>query len=271
MFDLLLLRSPLDKAYDDATDDDDTSYISAIPIDIILDSIKRHFESPLEYKKKDYIIEYIKKYEYTRDYQNIAEEETEPYQIMHDRFITEVLKLFEEYLDIAFIDIGDESNLEQCERIHHVYRFFIKNIKKNFLRICKYEITHNTSEFSSGLEKRRDVTYRTFKKEIDDEEYALILSNMNIVVERILDKIKNNYTVDKFLKVVDPGEYDQDYEFVKGGYGSQNYLIGNFIEPYCSMIDEEFEIELESKLRSVILKKFPNRENVNEELDNSNE
>lgn len=264
-----ILKSPLDY---DMMEEDDSVFLNAIPLSILKDSIETQFNEPFEYRKKDYIMEYIKKYNYSKEYQNEVDEELEPLEVLHDEFIAFIGRIFDKYLDIGFVNLLDESVEGQCNIIHMTYRYFIKNIKKNFTLIIKKEIEENKDEIVNSIDRKKDVTYRAFKREIDDEDYVLILSNLDIVIEKIIDKITNEYTVDKFLEMTDPGEYDPDYEFVKKAYNaSDNILVGNFIEKYCNMIDPIFLIDIESKVRNYILKKFPDREqretDDNEQID----
>ena len=263
-----ILKSPLDY---DMMEEDDSVFLNAIPLSILKDSIETQFNEPFEYRKKDYIMEYIKKYNYSKEYQNEVDEELEPLEVLHDEFITFIARIFDKYLDIGFVNLLDESVESQCDIIHMTYKYFIKNIKKNFTLIIKNEIEYNKDEIVRDIDRKKDVTYRAFKREIEDEDYVLILSNLDVVVEKIIDKIINEYTVDKFLEMTDPGEYDPNYEFVKKAYNaSDNLLVGNFIEKYCKMIDPIFMIDIESKVRNYILKKFPDREYKDIENDENN-
>ena len=261
-----ILRSPLDY---DALEEDDSVFLNAIPLSLIKDSIETQFREPLEYRKKDYILEYIKKYNYSKDYQDEVDEELEPLEVLHEEFLLFIMKIFDEYLDIGFVDLMDTSVDEQCDFIHRTYRYFIRNIKKNFILIIKNEIERNKDEIVSSLDRKKDVTYRAFKREIDDEDFVVILSNLDTIIDNTIDKVSKEYTVEKFLEMTDPGEYDPDYDFVKRAYFDENILVGNFIEKYCEMVDPLFKTDIESKIRNYILKKFPDR--VQKDLEDNDE
>ena len=252
-----ILKSPLDYAM---LEEDDSVFLNAIPLSILKDSIETQFREPFEYRKKDYVMEYIKKYNYRKENPDEIDEELESLETLHDEFIVFMGKTFDKFLDIGFVDLLDTSVEEQCDIIHRTYRYFIKNIKKNFTLLIKNEIDENKDEIIYNIDKKKDVTYKAFKREIDDEEYVLVLSNLDIVIEKIIDKVIKKYSVDKFLEMTDPEEYDPDFEFVKRAYGDDNLLVGNFVEKYCNMLDPIAIIGIESKVRNYILKKFPNRE-----------
>ena len=84
-----ILRSPLDY---DALEEDDSVFLNAIPLSLIKDSIETQFREPLEYRKKDYILEYIKKYNYSKDYQDEVDEELEPLEVLHEEFLLFIMK-----------------------------------------------------------------------------------------------------------------------------------------------------------------------------------
>ena len=115
--------------------DEEEMFLSEIPVDLLKESLSSQFEYPLEYKKYDYIKSFIEKYEFSKD--NMLEDDIEILELSRDEFITYIEKLFEDYLNIGFNDFDNYSTDEQHEIIHYTYRFFIKNIKKNFVSIVK--------------------------------------------------------------------------------------------------------------------------------------
>jgi hypothetical protein len=183
-----------------------------------------------------------------------------------------VSEIFDKKLDVSFVDIGEKSEEVQNDLLHYAYLFFIKNIRKNFINIFTNEIKNNKSELASRYTKRRDVTYLTFVNELDDEEVVLILSNLSDVIDVIIAKMIDSYDVDEFFRMCDSGECNLNLEFIKNAYDKFD-ITGNFIEKYALMIDNYFKVELEARLRSNILKDYPDRtyKDINADIDNTDD
>ena len=104
-------------------------------------------------------------------------------------------------------------------------------------------------------EKKKDVISLNFKNEIDNDYDILVLSNLSKIIDFILSQ---SYTVDDFFKNCEPDSLSVEYDFVKENF--ENFtLTGNFVSNYIAMLDESFKIEIEGKIRSKILKKYPKR------------
>ena len=241
---------------DDIEEDED--FLSEVPLSIIENSIENQFDDPLEYRKKDYINEFILKYDYMKQNENDYEDGT--LDEFHDEFISFIKNIYDEKLDLGFPDLDDTGEDDQHELIHFVYKFFIRYIKKNFVTIICNEIDQNKSELADLFDKRKDITYNTFKEEIGDEEYASIISNMDDIIHSILNKITNEYDVDKFFEMCDYGEVSTDREYIINAFNDFK-ITGNFIEKYTNMVrhNEFVIVDIETKVRSHILKNFPIR------------
>lgn len=254
-------------------DVDDADFLSEVPVSLIESSLEEQFLEPLEYRKKDYIGEYLTKYKDIKE-NDILEDEYKGADKDHDEFISFVRDIFEKFLDVSFVDLDNKPIDDQHEIIHNTYKYFIKNIKKNFVSIACNEITENKAEYLSHIDSpRRDVTYLTFKQEIDNEEDAMLLSNLSEVISDIISHVKEDYTVNKFFEMADYGEADFVRSYVMDAYESYD-LTGNFVPMYCDMIDTDFLIEIESKVRNFILKKYPVRkkkENIKSEEESNEE
>lgn len=241
--------------YNEDTMDDE--FLAELPISLLESSIESQFADPLDYRKKDYIQDFITKYNFAKDNNDLGEDYAEV-DDMHDNFISFIIRIFDEYLDVAFVEIDDMNPESQHDIIHNTYRFFIKNIKKNFTNIVMSEINKNRNTFGERFEKREDVTYLTFKSEIDDINAVNILANLSTITEEIFDRIRNDYTIDDFFKACEGDEVSSVLDYVRNAYKDFK-LTGNFIDKYCDMIDSFFKEDLEAKVRGNILKEFPNR------------
>ena len=242
---------------------DDELFLSDIPLDVLQGLIKTQFECPLEYRKKDYLQTFITKYEFSVE--NMAEDDLFNLDTYHDRFISFMLQIFEENLNVGFVDIDQKSEEDQHEILHLTYRFFIKNIKKNFVNCILSFINDRKDEMMNIIEKKKDVTTISFKSEIDDEYDILVLSSLNDIIRYSFDKIRRAFDVDEFFTLCESDEYSLELEYVRNCY-EKMLITGNFLESYVDMVDDsDFIMEIQSKVRNKILKKYPKRKAMKKE------
>ena len=112
------------------TDFSDELFLSNAPINLIQKSIESQFQDPFEYRKRDYIQSFLIKYHFSKE--NLYEEELEEVEEIYDKFMEFMKDIFQSYLSIGFPeldDMGEDGEL----LILQTYRFFITNIKKNFI------------------------------------------------------------------------------------------------------------------------------------------
>lgn len=251
---------------------DDELFLTEVPIEILTQTIDTQFSDPLENRHIDYLQSFITKYQFSK------ENEHEDDQVLVDQiysdFIEFMVKTFDNYLNIGFPDIDNEDEDEVLEKLQLTYRFFIKNIKKNFVSlICNY-IDENKDDIIANLEMKKDVTSLNFKEELEDERDVIIISNLGIVIKDILNLVYNNYDVDDFFELCRVGEACLENEYVKAKYDNFE-ITGNFVQKYVEMIMAD-RSNIESKIRNHILKKYPNRtakniDNIEETEDESND
>ena len=254
----------------DDTDDTDEDFMSEVPLSIIENSIENQLDDPLEYRKKDYINDFIAKYNYMKE--NELDIDEGNIDNFHDDFMRFITGKYAEKLDLGFPDIDDKSDDDQHELIHLVYEFFIRKIKKNFVTIICNEVDQHKTELAEAVDKRKDITYNTFKEEIGDEEYASIISNLGDVITTILNKIRKEYDVDKFFEMCDYGEVSVVREAIIKEF-DDCAINGNFIPKYVdyAINNEFFIIDIETKVRSHILENFPLRKNEHEDISDTEE
>lgn len=238
------------------TDLDDELFLSDVPLDVLQSSIKSQFEDPFEFRKKDYVQSFIMKYDFSKE--NLLEDDLLMLEIYRDKFLAFMENIFQEKLSVGFTNIDSLPEDEQHDLIHLTYRFFIKNIKKNFVNIIYNYINNNKEEITENYEKKKDVTFFNFKLEIGDEYDTTVLSNLGIIIDHIFEYLKNENDINIFLDLCQDDEPILELEYVQNAY-TEMELTGNFIEKYIDMIDDEFLSELQSKIRNKILKKYPKR------------
>lgn len=235
------------------SDINDEVFLSDVPLNIIKESIQHQFENPWEYRKKDYIQTFITKYQISKDHMD--EDELEALEGLNENFISFMLHMFDEYLNIGINDIDQLEVEDQHELIHLTYRFFIKNMKKNFVNVIINYLDENKKEICEDLPKKKDVTFNIFKEEIENEDDVVILSNLDRVIDLVLS---TDFDVDEFLQLCEGDGSSLENEFVRDRFEDFT-LVGNFIIKYVNMISDDFKIDLESKIRNRILKRYPVR------------
>lgn len=235
-------------------DFNDEVFLTDFPIEIIEDSIKSQFKNPFEFRNRDYIQTFVSQYEYSIN--NCNENEAETLEEYHDTFIQFILKLFHEKLGISIPNIEDKVDSELHEMIHIVYRFFIMNIKRNFINyIYNYIYENKGVILEIPVDKRKDVTTNSFKEDIGDEYDILILSNLPKIVGYVLDNIQ---PASDFLRLCVDERPCLETSFVTEKFNSYE-ITGNFSETYALMIGEDEKSDIVSAIRSRILNKYPNR------------
>lgn len=243
-----------EQAYE-PSDLDGEIFLSDAPLSLLMRAIQTQFDSPAEYRRKDYIDSFITKYQFCRDHQeDEGEEFKEEIDEYYAQFVSFMQDLFENYLSVGFPrldNIGDEDALEL---LHLTYRFFIKNIKKNFLHLIINYLNENKERIISELEDHHDVTIINFKEQEISDEDSLILSNLDIVVQDILSM---EFSVDDFFK------YTEDIDYLEGDFVCDQYekfeITGNFVPKYVAMTDIDMHQWLETRVRNSILSKYSKR------------
>ena len=231
---------------------DSDQFISEVSVNLLKENIKAQFKDPLEYRKKDHIIPFIAKYQYSKDNADAYEEEDlDDINDLRDEFYNFMQTIFKKYLNIGIPNFSDYSEEEQDDLIHYTYRFFIVNIRRNFVCFVLNYINMHRDSYEIDEERKKDVTSLSFKKEVTDPVDVYILSNLHSVIKDILHE---DISVDDFLENCD-SENCLETQFVTEKFDDLE-IVGNFVESYIDMIDDDFVAEIETKIRNKILKKY---------------
>ena len=251
-----------------STDVDDEVFLSEAPIALLQQSITQQFEDPIDFKRKDYVQTFITKYNYSKE--NMKEDsDLEELDDLQESFVAFMLDTMEKYLGVVFPDIDEESIDDMHECIHITYRFFIKNIKRNFVNMMLNYINKHKDELLDSLPRKKDVAAISFKEAGISDDDIVILSNMDSVINYILG-LKDEIFAEDFFDLCDDNESCLELEYVKEKF-DKDKITGNFVPLYFDMVDENFKIEIGSKLRSKILSDYPLRKKekikIKEDLD----
>lgn len=227
-------------------------FLSIMPINLMKENIKSQFEDPLEHKKKDHISTFIDMYKFSEANADPYEDEDLANFIeLRDGFYGFMQQMFDDYLGIGFNNFDDKSKEDQDDLIHFTYRFFLMNIKKNFVCLILNCIEANRGMYEND-DKKKDVTTLTFKREVTDPTDVYILSNLYEIINDILSK---EFDTEEFFKLCDNEDTTLETEFVSNAF--ENFdIVGNFVPHYINMLDSDFKSEIESKVRNKILKKY---------------
>ena len=244
-------------------DIDDELFLTDVPLNVIENSLSTQFDDPLEYRKNDYVQSFITKYNFSRE--NYREEDLMDLDSIRDEFVSFMLEKFDTYFNVGFVDFDSLDEEHQHEAIHLIYRFFIKNIKKNFVNITWNYIQKRKKEIQEIVEKKKDVTTAAFKQEINNEYDIQVLSNMSKIIDYVFAQIRLSDDVDIFFKWCQGDDYILELEYIKMMY-SKMKVTGNFIDKYIDMIDDDFKSEIQSKIRNKILRNYPTRVTKKESL-----
>lgn len=228
-------------------------FISEIPLSLMKENIIAQFNDPLEYRKKDHLTTFITMYDYSKENADAFEdEEMDSVNKLRDDFYSFMLEMFHNYLNIGFPEFDNLSDEEQNNLIHFTYRFFLINIKKNFVTFIYNSIMDNKERFLLDEDEiGKDVTTIALKKEVSDQADISILAKLDNVIDTILG---DDIDIDDFFEKCDDDSC-LETRFVSEQFDKFN-ITGNFIAPYISMIDLDFRSTIESKIRNKILKKY---------------
>ena len=244
-------------------DIDDELFLTDVPLNVIENSLSTQFDDPLEYRKNDYVQSFITKYNFSRE--NYREEDLMDLDSIRDEFVSFMLEKFDTYFNVGFVDFDSLDEEHEHDAIHIIYRFFIKNIKKNFVNITWNYIQKRKKEIQEIVEKKKDVTTAAFKQEINNEYDIQVLSNMSKIIDYVFAQMRLSDDVDIFFKWCQGDDYILELEYIKMMY-SKMKVTGNFIDKYIDMIDDDFKSEIQSKIRNKILRNYPTRVTKKESL-----
>lgn len=234
---------------------DSAIFLSDVPVEIMKENISNQFTNPIDYRKNDIVATFIDNYNASLEIE-ADDDEYENLDELRTEFIDHVKSLFEEKLQVGFPDLDDNSDDDIHDIIHYTYRFFIKNIKKNFVNVILNYIDNNKSTVCSALEKKKDITTMSIKKEMSTPEDTLIVSNMQTVIERILDsyrEMEGDCDVEDFIKNTDYSSPSFETQYVTGLY-ENDLMTGNFLPQYIEMVSGDFMVDIETKVMSKYIK-----------------
>lgn len=240
----------------DPVDLDDELFLTEAPLDLLEEMIESQFDDPLDNRKHDYVQSFITKYDYSKE--NGHEDDQYIYDELFEEFIRFMKQLFNDRLDVSFPDIDELQDDDALELIQLTYRFFIENMKKNFVTLIENHIDNDKPTIVANLDEKKDVTTNTYRLELDDPDDVRIIANLGLIIKDYLNDLATNKDVDDFFRYCVGDSLCLETEFVRDKF-DQFRLVGNFVRKYTEMVDRNFQSEIESKIRNHILKKYAHK------------
>lgn len=232
-------------------DDDESIMLSELPLNLITDSIREQFNDPSTYAKNDFVQVFETRYNITK--QDMDDDNEDEINTLYIRFVSFMRDIFKEKLGIGLPNLEDMEESEQLQLIHYIYRFFITNLKKNFITYVSNYIEKYKTEIAEELPKKKDVTYKTLKDIIEDQDDLTIITNISMVVPKVLQD--SSIGIDDFLQLSDDIEGNLENEYISEKYEDFN-ITGNFVPLYYKLLDASTRIEIECNVRNIILGKY---------------
>lgn len=246
------------KGFDyESSDSDEEVMLSELPLSMIKDSIREQFKEPIRFGKNDFVQTFETRYIVTKN--NMDEENEDEIHQLYDQFISFMRDIFKEKLELGFPYLEDMSEEEQLRLIHYTYRFFIINMKQNYMTFIYNYILKHKDDLAEMLPKKKDVTTNTIKNVIDDEEFITIIASISDCITHILED--HTVTVDDFMELSRGDDANLENDFINEKYDDFN-INGNFVENYSKLIDPSTRTEIECQVRLRIIQSCQKEEIV---------
>ena len=171
-----------------------------LPLDIIKENVKSQIEDPLVFVSNQCDEVYETLNEALDEFGHIDEYKQEIYE-MKDSFSIFILEELDKKFNLG-VDFDNLQDYELHEMAVNCYDFFIVNIKEYISNFILNFILCNKSMLCEAFE---DVTTLNMKRITKNKEDVVILSNLNSVINYILDL--DHYPEDFIELAPEPGEY----------------------------------------------------------------
>lgn len=233
-------------------EEDEEEFLSMVPLNLTKENLIYQVTHPSEHRNVDFIRSFMQRYEYSK---SIITDEDERIELVsvRDDFIGFFEELMKRMLGIGYPDLRDLPENEQNELIHFSYRYFIMQMRENFVNLITNYIMDHLDEFRGSGLKRKDVSTIVYKKEFGDLEDASIIANLSTIIQNILKETE--LSVDEFLILSQADYPTMENTFIQEKYDELK-LTGNFVPNYVLMIPSTMHVEIETRVRGKLLKKF---------------
>lgn len=253
-----IIMSENDNFYNYREEEDVNDFLEDASVALLENGVTSQLDDPSSsIRKQNYIDAFATSYKVTKDrLENIdefdlADDQLEELENSKEHFLHHVLISYDKYLGLGLPDFQNKSFDDQIELLDMMYRFFIKDMKKNFTSVVKKYIDESTIiEEQYGL--RSDVTTKAYENVLRDRD-ARIVANMDNIIHDALDA---EYSVDEFIDACMNEDATTEALYIKDAFDNMD-ITGNFVSKYLGY-SSDFYSKISTSLRHYIFDKYPN-------------
>lgn len=239
-----------DFLYDNIEDEEE--FLTMVPLNLTKENLLYQVTHPSEQRTVDFIHSFIQRYEYSK---SLVSDEDERIELiaLRDDFLGFFEELMKRMLGVGYPDLRDLAENEQNELIHFSYRYFVMQMRENFVNLITNYIIDHLDDFRGNGLKRKDVSTIVYKKEFGDVDDASIIANLSTIIGNILRE--SDLSVDEFFILSQSDFPSMENTFMQEKYDELK-ITGNFVSNYVLMIPPRMHVEIETRVRGKLLKKF---------------
>ena len=219
--------------------------------DLIVESIRDQIEYPFT-SHSNFVSTFTEKFEEDLErIEGIDDDETREIKLTATDFYTDVLKMIDRKFKLNLdFDMIAELNINGIKTLcEGIYEFFIvgysRNVSKYLLKlILEFKDTIVFEVLSTR--KGRDVSTLSYRKKVEDKNFAVLLSNINVAI----DYVKSlSVSPDDFTDYFNTDRFD----ITVLNYAVEKFLItGNFTNRFIEPIFDDFNNDIYDQVVSEI-------------------
>lgn len=241
--------------YEISTEVEINTLLAELPFDLIKESIIEQINDPMS-TDTDYIEVIIDKCDvFKKMYENDPDIIREIDLNLHD-FITFVIQRINDRFDLGLDIEGILLDGDLVETSSALYEYFIVRYKKNIIKFfTNFIMDHRKilyDEFNDT--NKKDVSTLAYKKQIKSKEDLVIITNLNSIINYIID-----LNVDPIVFISYSASMDNYEAGIITNMISNNRLVGNFISDYFNACIDEHDYlfdDIQTDIKTRILKKI---------------
>lgn len=248
---------------------DSHSILRNVSVELIIEYLREQFTDPYNLSTRNYVDEFIGDYEYSKnalvsDNENNAdiddfelEEELEKIEGYRSKFVSFVRDQLYQLLSIGLPDLEERSIKEQNKILSVVYRYFILNIRRNFLNLCKGYIEEHKNDLAKTYKRSADITALAQKNRVADNRDLVILSSLPEILRDIMNI---EFPIDEFVEHTYGTETPEYDALIMKELIDKDIVTGNFVPHYKKLVDDYLLSDIEFNIKSSILDSYKAQE-----------
>jgi hypothetical protein len=244
-----------EEEYDLCSDTEIDMLLVDLPFDLIKENLRYQINNPLA-TNVNYIENVIDKFRVLKEQYGDNDDAVRNINSLIVNFFGFIIQEIDSKFDLS-IEVDYNDVQETMEAGEVLYNFLILRYKKNITKFIYKFITKNKKrlvEEFQGQYKKKDVTSNSLKKKIKNKDDVLILSNLPSIIK---------YIMNLDIEPQDFLSYATNDELYEGTYLNnmilQGRLLGNFVEEYVNLINEDYDYvldEIQTDVKMKLMKKL---------------